>query len=266
MPRVILALLVTAGLTGPALADLKIQDVKARHGRHGPERASLDVVPGDELIITFTATGVQTDKVGKCNCDMTIKITDANEAVLVNNTTPIKELMALAGGSLPGVASTSFGANTSPGKYVLTVTLADKILNETASFERAVTVVKPDFAVIRPRLSYDPDGKTSAGTTHSLGTQLHFRMLATNFDRSEKKIDLTMSVQYYDDKGQALMPRPLTAHTKVDDEDQVAKAEFATFNGSFACNRTGTFKLKVVITDNISKKTATFESPLKIVE
>jgi hypothetical protein len=266
MPRLWLALPLALALAAPAAAGLKLQDIKARHGAHGPERASLDVAPGDEVVFTYTLTGVGTDPDGKVDCELRQTISDAGGKVLLDNKTPIKEALGFGGGYMPGVAAPAFGITTPPGKYVVKVTITDKLREETVSFERAVTVVKPDFAVVRPRLSYDAQGKSAAGLTNVLGTQLFFRMIAVGFDRSQKKIDMTMTVHYYDDKGKDLLPKPLMVSTKTDDEEKVAKADSVTFNGSFACNRPGSFKVKIVITDNMAKKSATFEVPLKVVE
>ena len=266
MARLLIVIALVTGLAAPAAAELKVQDVKARHGPHGPERATLDVFPGDELVLTYTLTGMQTDTDGKVDCELRQTITAPDGKVLVDNKTPIKEALAFGGGHLPGFAAASFGVNTRPGKYVVGVTITDKLRDETVSFERTANVLKPDLAIVRPRLSYDPEGKTGAGLTNVLGTRLFFRLVAVGFDRSQKKIDLTMTVQHYDEKGKELMPKPLTVKTKSDDEEEVAKADSATFNGSFACNRPGTFKMKIVITDNVTNKSATFEAPLKVVE
>lgn len=266
MPRSLLALAFVLGLTAPALAELKIQNIKARHGHFGPERASLDVYPGDEIDFTYSITGVQSDADGQVDCEIELKATDEAGKTLFNRKTPIKEVLAFGGTSMPGFANLGLGLTTKPGKYSLALTVTDKLSQETASFERTVTCLKPDFTIVRPRFSYDAEGKAGAALTAVVAQKIFFSMTAAHFDRTAKKIEMTWTMQLYDAKGKELMPKPLTVKVASDDEEAVAKNETVTFSGSFTCGQPGAFKVKITATDKVNNKTATFEAPIKVLE
>jgi hypothetical protein len=75
-----------------------------------------------------------------------------------------------------------------------------------------------------------------------------------------------MKLQFLDEKGTELMPNPIVMAFATADPAQVEKAEAVTFKNSFTCNRAGTFKLRITVRDNLTKKTATFEAPVKVTE
>jgi hypothetical protein len=264
MVRCLLAASLILALSVPAFAELKIVGIKARHGRQGPERKSLDITPGDELIITFNVTGLRA--AAKTDLETFFRVTNADGKVVAENKSTQKDTLAFGGGQVPWSIAIGIGLDTPPGKYTVAVTFTDKIHNESATFERTMTVGTPTFAIVRPRLSYDEAARTDAGTNHLLGNYVFYRLLAVGFDRSMKKYDVTMVVNCLDDKGTELMPAPLVVNVKSDNEQMVKAASDITFNGRILCNRTGTFRLRIVVTDNVTKKSATFESPLTVTE
>jgi hypothetical protein len=261
-------LLVISGVLGfcvSARAELQIHDIKPRHGHLGPLRDSLKVVPGEEVVFSFYVSGVQSDAAGKVDGELVQKITSADGKELTSKL-PLKDIVAFGGGRMPGYAFIAFSLKTLPGDYQLHVTVTDKLANESASFERTVTVGEPTFALIRPRLSYDPEGKIPAGLTNVVGTRLFCRMAAVGFDRSEQKIDLSMTMRLYDDAGKELMPQPMTVNYANADAGQVAKIDIVNLNAFFTCNRPGTFRASFTVTDRLTDKRATFEAPLRVVE
>jgi hypothetical protein len=55
--RITLATLFLVLAVQAAHAKVEIKDVQAAHGQLGPERASLEYLPGDEVFFRFTVTG-----------------------------------------------------------------------------------------------------------------------------------------------------------------------------------------------------------------
>jgi hypothetical protein len=249
----------------PAFAELKLHDVKARHGQLGPQRQSLKVAPGDEVVFSFVLDGFQTSGDGKVDCELLQKITSPDGREL-SSKVPIKDNPAFAGNRMPGYAVLNLPFVTPPGDYQLHITVTDKIGNASASFERTVTVMEPALALIRPRFSYEAEGKIPAGLTAVVGTRLHWRAFAVGFDRAQQKMDVVLTMQLHDGAGAPLMPRPVTIHATNANADQVAKTDFVNFSAFFTCNRPGTFRVSITLTDRIAEKSVTFDAPVTVVD
>ena len=77
----------------------------------------------------------------------------------------------------------TLGGEVPPGAYTLTVTVRDKVASTQATFQRAITIKAPAFAIIAPRFSYDADGKAPAPVGGLVGQTLYFKMKVIGFDR-----------------------------------------------------------------------------------
>ncbi len=62
------------------------------------------------------------------------------------------------------------------------------------------------------------------------------------------------------------MPNSIVIRESSDDPKVVEKNEFVSFKSVIVCNRVGAFKLRLTLRDNITKKTTTFEAPVKVSE
>src|SRR5262245_26041569 len=100
MIRQFLAVASVLLFSSSAIAQMKIEDVKARHGRHGPERASLDVIPGDEVVFTYNVIGLRAKD--KIDFETSYKVTNADGKVVLDNKSNQKEILALGGGQATG--------------------------------------------------------------------------------------------------------------------------------------------------------------------
>ncbi len=266
MLRALLGAVVIVATSGPGWAQIKIRDVKARHGAHGPLRSSLEIVPGDEIVFSYAVGGMKTDDDGRVNGELKLKVTTESGEVLIDKSSPVKDVLAFGGATLPGFANLNLGLNTPPGKYKFNLTFIDSIQNQSDSFERILTCRKPEFAIVKPRFSFDDRGESSASLTTTLGQRIYFNLAVVGFDKSKDKIDVTMKMQFTDEKGNSLMPKPLVVNVATDDTEKVKELLAVPFRGSFNCNRIGNFKLKITVIDNVAEKTTTFEAPVKVGE
>ncbi|HLW64595.1 MAG TPA: hypothetical protein VKS79_04695 [Gemmataceae bacterium] len=264
--RLALACLVALACTGPALAELKIQDIKPTYGPYGPERTSLKTYAGDSVFVSYTVTGVTTGKEGDIDIQMRIQLKNMAGQVLLNDQKPMGGFLALGGAEYRAYASVSFGAGYTPGTYVLAVSISDQLSKQTASFERQIEVQAPDFAAINLQFSLDADKKVSAPGTLVRSQSLYIRLNVVGFDRSAMKLDLAMTVQALDENGKELMARPINSEVTSEDADQVAKATSATLNANLTLNRTGNFRLRIQVQDKIKKKKIELLVPIKVVE
>lgn len=115
MRRIVLAAAVLLIAVHAAQAKLEITDIKAVHGMYGPERKSLDVLPGDEIFFRFIVNGVKSDEEGKVNCLLTVQLVDAEGKELFSRENPSKGILALGGASLLSSAFVNFGDSVDAG-------------------------------------------------------------------------------------------------------------------------------------------------------
>src|SRR5262249_18236210 len=177
---------------------------------------------------------------------------DGKEAA--KNTIPFKARLSLGGDSFAGVAYLTLNEQYLNGLYTLSVTVSDLLGSEKASFQREVRIRPAEFAIIRPRFSYDAEGRALAPVGGLVSQSLYFRVEAYGYDRSQERVHLISSVQVLDAAGKELLPEPLETVLKSEDAKLVKSTNVATFNGSLGLHRPGDFTLRITVNDKISGK------------
>jgi hypothetical protein len=250
-------------LATPAWAELKIRDITPTYGPLGPVRQSLAVPAGDELFFRYTITGVHTDQAGRADGELRVKLTGPEGHILLNHRAPIQRVLALGGQTLPATANVSFGPDTPPGDYEVTVTFRDTLSSELAFFKRKVKCAKPAFALVRLRLSHDERG-TSPAAGGMLGQTIHVRCNAIGFDRTQAKVRVVLAMLTTDAEERPLMPVPIQVQLATEDPEQVAKLRSVDFSGSLTLNRVGAFSLCLTAVDEVTGKRAEVRVPLHV--
>lgn len=257
----VLMLLAMGSTAGAAV---EIRDFEAAHGRYGPRRENLEVFAGEEVLFRYLITGVQLDSMGRIDLELEERVTAADGRTIAHAKGPQQARLALGGDSLTGQAEFTFAEKVKPGQYKLTVRVTDNTSGESATAERLITLKAAEFALVMPRFSYDADGKIPAPAAGMLGQTLHASVKALGLDASKGVIDSEMKLQIYDDKGKPTMPRAITASFRHDDPKTVKEIGLVRFKADVTLNRTGNFTLKMIITDRVAGKSATFSSPLVV--
>jgi hypothetical protein len=265
MRRIALALVVLALWAASAQAKLEIQDVEACYGPLGPPRKTLDVYPQDELHFRFVVTGCAADAEGKVDATLNLKLTNPKGEEVLSQTQALKGLLPLGGNTFPSSARVALGERVPPGEYLLNATVTDNQSNEKAAFERKLNCKPVEFAVVAPEFFLDPEFKVPAALPTRLGQMLIFRTKVIGIDRSQEKIDVVMTLQAVDAKGNATMPKPMTFEVKNDDPATVRKVASLTFRAPIGPNRVGDFTLRIGVTDRIANKTTRLELPLRVI-
>jgi len=260
--RLSILLLVLAPL--PAFAKLEIKNVQPAHGPLGPARESDDVFPFDEYLVRYQVAGVKTDKDGRADLEMTVKLTNAaGKAVLEPKPASKKFDLSQGGDVVQTFGFITINEKAAPGDYKLTVSVRDKHSNETTSFDRKITLKPAPFQIIAPRFFLEAEGNVPAGTTLLVGQTLHYRFRVVGFDTSQRRVGLVMRAVLVDADGKGIGAKPLELRTETADPVK-AEARRATFAGLAAMHRPGDFKLRITVEDTIGKKTTTFETPIKV--
>jgi hypothetical protein len=265
MRRVLLAAALFALAAPPAFAKLEVDKIEACYGRLGPARKTLDFYPYDEVYFRFTVTGAKADDDGNLDVEITRTLTDdKGKEVLPKKGGALKGQLSFGNESFPASVSVSLPEPVVAGEYTLKVKVKDNLSSEETSFEKKLNLKATEYAIVSPEFFHDAGHVVPAAAGGTVGQQLHFRLLTIGFDRSQGKIDSEMTVQVLDKDRKELLTKPLRMVAKKDDEKVAKELPALDFSGWFVLTRAGEFTLRVRVTDNISKKTATWEAPLKV--
>jgi hypothetical protein len=264
MSRTLLAAALLALAASPALAKLEVEKVEACHGRLGPVRKTLDFYPYDEVVFRFTVTGARADDDGKLDLELAWKLLDDRGKEALAKKRALKGQIVFGSDSFPESVSVLLPEPVIAGDYTLKVTIKDNLSGDETGFEKKLHLKATEFAIVSPQFFHDGAYTVPAPAGGVVGEQLHFRLWTIGFDRSQGKIDNEMTVQVLDKANKELLPKPLRLAAEQEDPKIVRDLPALDFGGSLVLTRAGEFTLRVTVTDRNSKKTATFESPLKV--
>lgn len=262
--RVAIAILLAALAVGPAVAKPEIKAIQASHGQLGPEREKPEYLLGDEVYVRFVVAGFTTDPDGRLAGELTMSVVDAKNKEILKKDIPIQQVLALGGGTFPGQVSVTIGEEFPVGEYTLRVTITDNLARASDSFERKFTCKAEEFALVSVRFSQDAEGRIPAPVGGVVSQTLFLKARGIGFDRGTGELDVEMTIQVFDLKGNPLMPKPIRKGVHSEDPKFVKAATAINLRGELTLNREGEFVLKVSLTDKVAKKTVTFETPLKV--
>src|SRR5215212_5331551 len=118
--------------TGPAL---ELKNVRPSFGPLGATRTDVKCLPGDVLFINYDIDDLKFDpKTGKANYSTILELIDENKKVVFQSATKNAPLSQLGGTRMPGDLHVVMGRNQKPGKYVVRLTVEDKLAKESKSF------------------------------------------------------------------------------------------------------------------------------------
>lgn len=249
---------------GAAQAKLEVANIQCAYGPLLPERKP-EFYPEDLIFYRFLVTGVKTDATGKVDAEAVVKLTDGNNKEVFSNPVPYKARLSLGGDAFVAFAHVTLNEKLINGLYTLKVTVTDHLASEKVAFEREVRIRPAEFAIIRPRFSYDAEGRAQAPVGGLASQTLYFRIEVFGFDKGQDRVHLISSIQVLDDKGKELLPEPLETVLKSDDAKVVKETTVAHFSGSLGLHRPGDFTLRITVNDKISGKATKLEMPLKVV-
>jgi hypothetical protein len=259
-----LAVLLTAVVATSAQAKLEIRDVQASYGSLGPERKSAEYVAGDQVFFRYTMAGLRTDSDGRTRCEVKVTVTDPKGKSGGPRPVVVQDMPPLGGGTLPGIATVDLVVDSPPGEYELAVEITDLIAKESASFRRKFTCKPVEFALVRLRFYQDKEGRVPARVGGVVRQTLLVHLRAVGFDRSRGELDVEMEMAVLDANGKPVTPRPIRTAVHNEKPEEVKGSTWVRFEGELGLNRPGDFILRITVTDTLTKKKVTFETPLRV--
>jgi hypothetical protein len=261
--------LITLALLGatalaPDQNGLKLDDGRFTYGPLGQSRKKDEkFLPGDVVVLSLTAKGLQVDKDGVVQYRLDFEVTKKGQKKPVTQKEGANEeqLNWLGGGDVPFVAFWPIPlSGDSPGDYEMKVTVTDLAAKKSASLTRAFTVDKLQFGFVGTFLMDEPVAVLGQkrGVAYSL--------VGFDLDKKTERTDVTVSIRVLDENDKPTAPKALTSTIKRDPEQQPVKGVL-TFNPAIInLNRAGKFKVELTATDNVSKATAKVVLDLTVVE
>lgn len=264
--------LLTALTLAPAQSALQLSNVRNTYGELGGTRPEGKLLPGDVLFVGFDIENIAINAEGKVEYTMAMEVVDKNNKPIFKQEPAKKtDFVPLGGNKLPARAYVTIGLDQEAGDYTLKLSVTDNAApgTPTTSFTRKFEIAKKDFGVVQVYTSIDAPGSIPAPTTGILGQAYFVQFLVVGFDRAKDpkapdkpaQPNVTLEMQPVDEKGQPTLakPVPFTMEAGVDEKEGAFSMRFL-----LPLTRVGKYTVKLKATDNLSKKTATFDLPVVV--
>jgi hypothetical protein len=249
-------------LTPTQAGKLKISNVRNTYGELGGTRSETKFLPNDCVFVAFDIEGLSIGTKGQTKYMMAMEVQDsAGKAILKPDPGTRSDSVPFGGGKIPGRAFVMCGADMKPGEYTLKLTVTDDATKSADTLNHKFEVLKPEFGVASVFASYDESGTVAAPTTAVVGSLIFVRYGIVNFTRdpATKQPNINVEIVTLDENGQATLKEPITRiYNQNVPEDRVGFADGLPV----PFTRAGKFKLRIKATDNVSKKSYTFDLPL----
>jgi hypothetical protein len=252
---------------------LQLNNVRNTYGELGGTRPEGKVLPGDVLFVGFDIEGITVGPDGNVDYTMAMEVLDkANKQIFKQDPAQKKDFLPLGGNKLPARAFVTIGLDQQPGEYNVKLTVTDNLnpAKPTQTFTRKFEVAPPAFGIVAVYTSVNEQGSIPASTTGTVGQSVFVQFGVVGFDRAKDQKDakkpaqpnVTLEMTPLDEKGQPTLQKPLsfTMASGVDEKDGGFSMRFL-----LPLTRTGKFTVRLKATDNVSKKTASFDLPITVI-
>jgi hypothetical protein len=258
----ILIFLLLVVLSPSLRAELKLDHVRLTYGQLGPARPEAKVLPGDELTLAFTISGLTKDEEGQISIALGGELVDdEGKPVIKAPTKALKNPLVFGGTDIPGRLTFILPDTIPAGKYVVRGVLKDVLAGTEARTERAVEVLPLRLGIVRMQLTSDEEGRSPTGGNLTVGETLNVPGRVVGFARQGKRINLAGNMQILDAAGKSTSPKPLSFLLDQEVPEDVAQA---TFKFLASASRPGRFTVRIEVHDKVAGKTAIQELPIVI--
>ncbi len=250
------ALALTTVLTAPAqTGELKLTNKRSTIGILGPKREDNKVLPGDLLVVAFDIENLTVKKDGRIFYAMGMELTKKGKAKAEFKRDPqdLEAMNNLGGSTLPTFAMTLVGTDTSPGTYVLKVTVKDRGTKpvKTVTLEEEFEVLPAKLGLVQVKMT-----NTGGEPAAPLGVPgqtlwLHYTLVGYEMTKANPpNPNVTVELQILDkETGKPTVDKPFGGIIEK------GSREFLLFNPTpIQLNRAGKFTIVLKATDNIAKK------------
>lgn len=242
--------------TAPAL---ELKNFRPSYGPLGATRTDVKCLPGDSLFINYDIDDLKFDpKTGKANYTTILELIDENKKVVFQNATKNAPTSQLGGTRMPGDLYVVVGRNQKPGKYVVRLTVDDKLAKDTKSFIYPFELLDEGFgmvAVTAPAVGFPGQ--------HYVAEYILVGMKLDN----DGKPDVIVGHRILDQNSKPVVPDVLYSFPKdLPDEVDLKKNNFHTMQFPIRLNRPGQFFIEILAHDKNANKKSHLKYPLTVLD
>jgi len=228
----------------------------------GASRTEKDLkcLPGDFLLFTYDIEGLKSDpKTTKVSYVTILEMFDSQAKPIFDaKRTPHEFIPQLGGTRMPGDVQLQMGRKQKPGKYVVRLTVQDRVANESKSETRQLELLPQGFGfalVVAPGVGFSGQHYVT-----------EFALIDMGLD-ARKQPDVKVEMRVLDEKERPVAPSTFwTLPRDLPMGIDVAKENGAPLHFPLYLNRPGRFIIDILAKDNISKTEARLTYPLYVLD
>lgn len=249
---------------------LKLTNVRTTYGELGGTRPDTKYMPGDVVFFAYDIEGFTLSESGHVQYRMSMEVLDKNaKAIFKQDPADKVDFLPLGGSKLPARAYVLLGLDMEPGPYTMKLTVVDTASMQQQTLEKTFEVIKLDFGIVGVYASVDERGQIAASTTGQVGQSVFLQFATVGFEREKGVADpqpnVTVEMMPLDDGGKPTMKKPDTFTQSKDSQTKLDKNDTnILFRFMLPMTRPGKYTVRLKATDNITKKTSTFDLPVTV--
>jgi hypothetical protein len=259
-----LALAAALGFGFGQTGQLTISNIRPTYGVLGPRRPDDRILPGDLYLLSFDVDGLKAADDGKVKYTMAMEIVDsAGKIWFPPAPRDLEQVNSLGSGRIQAFPKVEADLKQPPGEYTMKVTVTDRVIRAEKTLTRKFEVRKPEFGLVRPTATYDPDAQIPASLDGVVGQSIWLHCYAVHFgrDAAKKELHVTAELRVKDANGNPTVAKPFSGEYKLTDELLALPMRFL-----LVLNRPGKFTIELNATDHVDRKKSTLTLPLTVIE
>jgi hypothetical protein len=255
---------------------LKLTNVRNTYGLLGGTRTDSKLMPGDVLFVAYDIEGLTYGPDGRTQYRMAMEVVNKDGKNMFKQDPEDKvDYVPLGGTKLPARAIVTLGLDMLEGKYTMKLTVTDAATKAVQVLERPFEVTKLDFGIVGVFASVDEEGKYAAPTTGVVGQSIFIQFEMVGFDRDKNPMkkdpmlgfqpNVTVEMSPIDSSGRPTLQKPMVYTQNLESQLKVAETDGKIFvRFLLPMTREGKFTVRLKATDNVSKKTSSFDLPVVV--
>lgn len=255
---------------GQATSGLTLGNPRVTYGELGSARPDAKLLPGDIFFLSFDIEGIKATNAGKVKYGMVMEVMDSSgKSIFKQPPVEREDYLPLGGTKLPARAFVSIGVEQPPGTYTCKVAVSDLSAKEpvTKTLEQKFELLPRNFGIVQVYAAADPKGEIPASLYGVTGQFFFLHMVIIDFQRDPKtkQPNITVEMTVYDKDSKPTLEKP-TQKLIPDEADMVVDEKTVGIPLRFLVpmNREGGYVIRMTATDNVTKKTAKVDLPLRV--
>jgi hypothetical protein len=249
---------------GQGGSKLSVANQRLTYGHLGPARETNQFLPGDVIHLMFEAQGMTFDAKGKSTYAISLALFDPKGADLLKQAPKSASTQNYLGGnSVPCAAHLRVPLESTPGDYVVKVTITDNATKQSVVVEQKLKILPKAFGLVQVGTSADREGTLAWSPVGVVGDSIFLNYSAVGFarDKTKKQPSIKVTMRVLDEKGQVVKGAEMTGEVN---SDVPGDLDVVPMQFGITLNRVGRFTLELTATDALSGSMAKVNFPVRV--